>query len=154
VSYSAKPKAGIFYWRSIRKMHLRNSETINITSFELGFDFAISLLIAESSKCLLCISYPDRSAAIVTYLVNRSVSALVAIVCVLSVVVYIKFCNLCLVISYNIIPNAWEIFIVRYLVPVSIPTMRSTHIKFMIVKPRSLSTKNNAYIVSFWKSVE
>ena len=95
-------------------MHLRNSETINITSFELGFDFATSLLTAESSICFLCLSYPARSAAFDMYMVNRLVSDLDAVIGVLSVIVFVKFCRPCLVTSYNIIAKAWEIFIVRY----------------------------------------
>ena len=52
-----------FHRRSIFRITLRNSDTINITSFEVGLDFAISLLKAVSSKSLLCISYPASSAA-------------------------------------------------------------------------------------------
>lgn len=93
--------------------HLRNSETINITSFELGFAFATSLLTAESSKCLLCISYPAPSAAADTYLINKSVSNLEAGFGFLLVIVPDILLAYCLLISYNIIPNAWEIFIVQ-----------------------------------------
>lgn len=43
----------IFYLRCIFNTHLQNSDTVNNTSFELGFDFTISLLTAELSMPIL-----------------------------------------------------------------------------------------------------